>query len=135
MTEAKAAVGRLAGQARLTEAEFTDLRLATITAIEGAWFIETRHKADRDKAEAAADRWLAEFGIAVNDPNAALDALRRVGVSERMIDNLIRSKPPQVIVEAVRNVEHKANVRSKAGAVVAILTGKRRETMTEASAA
>jgi hypothetical protein len=134
-TEAKAALGRLAGQARLTEAEFTDLRFATITAIDRVWFIETRHKADRDKAEALADRWLAEFGIAVNDPNAALDALRRVGVSERMIDNLIRSKPPQVIVEAVRNVEHKANVRSKAGAVVAILTGKRRETMTEASAA
>lgn len=133
--EAKAAVGRLAGQATMTEAEFADLRLATIAAVDRAWFAETRHKADPDKAMAAADRWLAEFGIAVNDPNAALDALRRVGVSDRMTETLIRSKPPQVIVEAVRNVEHKADVRNKAGAVVAILTGKRRETMTEASAA
>ena len=111
--EAKAAVGRLAGQATLTEAEFTDLRLAAIAAVDRAWFAETRHKADPDKAMAAADRWLAEFGIAVNDPNAALDALRRVGVSDRMTETLIRSKPPQVIVEAVRGEIGRASCRER----------------------
>lgn len=133
--DAKAAVGRLAGQATLTEAEFADLRLATIAAVERAWYAETRHKADPDKAMAVADRWLTEFRIAVNDPQAAVDALLRVGVADRMIETLSRSKPPQAIVEAVRAVEHKTDVRNKAGAVVAILTGKRRATMTEASAA
>lgn len=134
--QAKAAVGRLAGQA-MTEAEHADAVASIRQAIDRINRALTGHTPESSSVERMMSRWMSEFGIGVNDPQAAVDALRRVGVNERMVESLTRAKPPQVIVEAVKAVEHKSGIRNRAGAVVAILngTGKSHERLAEAAVA
>lgn len=118
---AKAAFGRLAGQ-DLTEPEFAEVKAVAAVSIERIHRASTGDRSDPAKIASLLARWVSELGIGVNDPQAAVDALRRVGVSERQVETLTRSKPPQAIVEAVRAVETNPAIRNPAGAVVSSLT-------------
>lgn len=121
--EAKAAVRLAAGVAGLRLADVDRLRALTVEAVARCHKIATRETADEASSRRAADRWLSEAGVAANDPVEAVEALQRVGVRPAVAEALARSKPSQVIVEAVRRAEQDPNVKSKAGAVVVALRG------------
>ena len=121
--EAREAVQRAGGIQGLRLADVDRLRALTVEAVGRCHKIATREKADAASCERVASRWLAEAGVAATDPVEAVEALQRVGVRAATAEALARTKPPQVIVEAVRRAEQDPNVKSKAGAVVVALRG------------